>query len=174
MEYDIIGELRSESISKVTVSADIDRKKLGVNKSRIGLGSETKIDKFQDLLIICILFMSSTCGVNEFRDIIEKRWRKLRSQPIQPEQTFQLHQDADDKSCSWAQLLSALRFWDSRNKIDKSFLPYILIWIKLMGGWPSIVNGGCRFALQARLKFIDQVRILPKPRTLWNHGRILL
>ena len=51
---------------------------------------------------------------------------------------------------------------------------YILIWIKLLGGWPSIVNGGCRFALQARFKFIDQVRILAKTRILWNHGRILL
>ena len=43
-----------------------------------------------------------------------------------------------------------------------------------MGDWPSIVNGGCRFALQARVKFIDQVRILAKTRILWNHGRVLL
>ena len=52
--------------------------------------------------------------------------------------------------------------------------PYILVWIKLLGDWPSIVNGGCRFALQARVQFIDQVRILPKTRMLWNHGRVLL
>ena len=38
----------------------------------------------------------------------------------------------------------------------------------------SIVNGGCRFALQARVKFIDEVRILTKTRILWNHGRVLL
>ena len=43
-----------------------------------------------------------------------------------------------------------------------------------MGGWPSFVNGGCRFALQSRSKFIDQVRILAKSRIRWNHGRILL
>ena len=60
------------------------------------------------------------------------------------------------------------------NKIDKSLPPYILIWIRLMGGWPSIFNGGCRFALQARYKFTDQVRILAKSRILWNHGSILL
>ena len=83
----------------MTVSADIDHKKLGVNKSRIRLGSRTKIDKFQDLLIICILLMLlyfSTCGVNKFRDIIEKRWRKLRSQPTEPEQTLEQTQDADE------------------------------------------------------------------------------
>ena len=86
----------------------------------------------------------------------------------------ELHQDADEKSPSQADLFSALRFKDSRNKIDKSPPPYILIWIRLLGGWPSIVNGGCRFSLQARFKFIDQVRILAKNRILWNHGRILL
>ena len=86
----------------------------------------------------------------------------------------ELHQDADEKSCSQAELLSALRFRESRNKIDKSPPPYILIWIRLLGCWPSIVNGGCRFALQARYKFIDQVRILAKSRILWNHGRIFL
>ena len=78
----------------------------------------------------------------------------------------ELHQDADKKSSSRAELLSTLRFCDSRNKIDRSPLLYILIWIRLLGGWPSIVNGGCRFALQARFKFIDQVRILAKSRIL--------
>ena len=86
----------------------------------------------------------------------------------------ELHQSADEKSCSRADLLSALRFRDSRNKIDKSPPPYILIWVKLLEGWPSLVNGGYRFALQATSKFIDQVRILAKSKILWNHGRILL
>ena len=80
----------------------------------------------------------------------------------------ELHQDADKKSSSQAELLSAMRFRDSRNKIDKNPPPYILIWIKLIGDWPSIVNEGCRFALSARNNIIDQARIL------WNHGRILL
>ena len=53
-------------------------------------------------------------------------------------------------------------------------LHYIVIWNKLIGGWPTIVNGGCRFALQDRRKFLDQVRILAKSKILWNQGRILL
>ena len=60
-----------------------------------------------------------------------------------------VHQDADEKSRSRAELLSTLRFPDSRNKIVRSPPQYILIWIRLLGGWPSIVNGGGRFALQA-------------------------
>ena len=44
----------------------------------------------------------------------------------------------------------------------------------MIGDWPSITNGGCRFALQARFKFLDQVRIFAKSNITWNHGRILL
>ena len=36
------------------------------------------------------------------------------------------------------------------------------------------MNGGCRFALQALRKFLNQVRILAKSKILWNRGRILL
>ena len=85
---------------------------------------------------------------------------------------MELHQYADEKSQT--DLLSALRFLDSRNKIEKQPPIYILTWIKLLGNWPSIVKRGCRFALQARFKFIDQVRILAKTKILWNHGRVLL
>ena len=83
---------------------------------------------------------------------------------------MELHQSADEKSCSRADLLAPLRFETIGIKLIE--LPH-LTWIKLLGDWPSIVNGGCRFALQARVKFIDQVRILVKNRILWNHGRVL-
>ena len=86
----------------------------------------------------------------------------------------ELHQRADEDATTRGELLSALRFRNSRNKIDISPPPYIVLWSKLIGDWPSIVNGGCRFALQARMKFIDQVRILAKSNITWNHGRILL
>ena len=87
----------------------------------------------------------------------------------------ELHQQADEDATTRGELLSALRFCNSRNKVDISPPPpYIVLWSKLIGDWPSIVNGGCRFALQARLKFLDQVRILAKSNITWNHGRILL
>ena len=58
--------------------------------------------------------------------------------------------------------------------MDRSPPPYIVIWTKLIRGWSSIIKGGCRFALQAHRKFLDQVRILVKTKILWNHGRIIL
>ena len=45
--------------------------------------------------MICILFMLlyfSTCGANEFRVIIETRWKKLQSKPTEPEQTWLIPQ----------------------------------------------------------------------------------
>ena len=86
----------------------------------------------------------------------------------------ELQQQADEVASTQVELLSALRFRNSRNKIDYAPPPYIVLWTKLIGDWPSIVNGRCRFALQARHKFIDHVRILAKLRILWYHGRILL
>ena len=87
----------------------------------------------------------------------------------------ELHQQADENATTRGELLSALRFRNSRNKIDSSPPPpYIVLCVKLLGDWPSIVNEGCRFALQARVKFLDQVRILSKSNITWNHGRILL
>ena len=86
----------------------------------------------------------------------------------------ELHPDADEKASTRLELLPALRFCNLKNKIYNSPPPYIIIWTKLIRGWPSIVNKGCRFSLQAQSKFIDQVRIRAKSKILWNHGRILL
>ena len=63
----------------------------------------------------------------------------------------ELHQGADEDATTRGELLAALRFRNSRNKIDISPPPYIVLWSKLIRDWPSIVNGGCRFALQARM-----------------------
>ena len=108
--------------------------------------------------------------------VTEQRWavRWILEQIVKSLKGVELHPDADEKASTRAELLSALRFRISKNKIDKSPPPYIVIWTKLIGGWPSIVNGGCRFALQAWRKFLDQVRILAKSKILWNHGRIFL
>ena len=85
----------------------------------------------------------------------------------------ELHPDADEKAQTQEELFSALKFQDSRNKLDKFPSPYIVIWTKLIRDWPSIVNGGCRFALQVCRKFLDLVWILIKAKILWNHDQIL-
>ena len=87
-----------------------------------------------------------------------------------------LYQDADEKSSSQAELLSTLRFCDSRNKIERShllcriFLFGLDYWV--VGLLLSMV--GVDLLFKEDLNCIDQIRILTKSRILWNHGRNLL
>ena len=60
----------SAELARVTVCADIDRKNIGVNKSRVRLGSGTKIDKFQDLLKIFSFRLGSETKIDEFRNLL--------------------------------------------------------------------------------------------------------
>ena len=68
---DLISSHSSTELARVTVNTEVDRetKNIGLNKLRFGLGSETKIVKFQNLLKIFFLFIFlcfSTLGANEF------------------------------------------------------------------------------------------------------------
>ena len=81
---DFISSGTSAELARVTVSADIDCKNIGLNKLKVRLGSGSKIDKFQDLLRVCFLFIFlyfSALGADKFREIIKTRWGKLRSKP---------------------------------------------------------------------------------------------
>ena len=81
---DLISSGNSTELARVTVSA-YDCKHTGIDNSKFRLGSGTKIDKFQDLQKICVLFILmyfSTCTADKLRETIEKRWRKLRTEPL--------------------------------------------------------------------------------------------
>ena len=73
----------------MTVSA-YNRKYIGLDIRKVRLGSGTKIDKFQDLLKVCVLFIFlyfTTYPADELRETIEKRWGKLRNELFRTEQT---------------------------------------------------------------------------------------
>ena len=40
----------------------------------------------------------------------------------------------------------------------------------LLGDWPSITNGGCRFHLQSRIEFISQYKVISNSGLTWNNG----
>ena len=63
---DLISSGTSAELARLMVSAYFNRKYNTVNNRKVRLGSVTKIDKFQDLLIVCILFIFlyfSTCAL---------------------------------------------------------------------------------------------------------------
>ena len=49
----------------------------------------------------------------------------------------------------------------------------IKIWAKLVGDWPTLTSGGCRFALQARMKFITQMEMLRRINYTWRFELVL-
>ena len=59
-----------------------------------------------------------------------------------------------------SQMICALRYRDERSRLSKIPPPWIVLWSRLVGSWPSITFGGCRFLLQARRWFKDQIRML--------------
>jgi len=71
-------------------------------------------------------------------------------------------------------LIKSLRF----RMVDGSILSdhppnRIKIWSKLVGNWPTITSGGCRFTLQARIKFIKQMEMLRRINFVWRFNLVL-
>ena len=87
---DLISPGNSAELARLTVSTD-DREQVDIDNPNIRIGTGTKIDKFQDLLKLCVLFIFiyfSTCGAEYFKAKIEKQWRELVSEPSTAEQSW--------------------------------------------------------------------------------------
>ena len=65
-----------------------------------------------------------------------------------------------------SQMICALRYRDKRSKLSKIPPPWIVLWSRMVGSWPSLTFGGCRFVLQARIWFKDQLRMLQRARIM--------
>ena len=70
-------------------------------------------------------------------------------------------------------MIRSLRFRDKRDKLCETSLPYIRLWMELLGSWPAMTNGGCRFLLQCRQWLPVQMRALAKARIQWSDGRVI-
>ena len=69
-------------------------------------------------------------------------------------------------------LMKTLRFRNNRDKLEKVEPPYILLFSKLLGDWPTITKGGCRDLIPARIKCIKQLRLLAKANIKWKKGEL--
>ena len=70
-------------------------------------------------------------------------------------------------------MICALRYRDKRSKLCKISPPWIVLWSRMVGSWPSITFGGCRFVLQARLWFKDQLRMLQRAKIMWDDNLVI-
>ena len=78
------------------------------------------------------------------------------------------HQEAEEHAMDRVSLMKTLRFRNSRNKLEKTEPPYVLLFSKLLGDWPTITKGGCRYLIPARIKCIKQLRLLARANIKWH------
>ena len=83
-------------------------------------------------------------------------------------------QEQDARSAlTRSQMICALRYRDERSKLSKIPPPWIVLWSRMVGSWPSLTLGGCRFVLQARIWFNDQLRMLHRARIMWKDNLVI-
>ena len=70
-------------------------------------------------------------------------------------------------------MICSLRYQDEFSKLSKIPPPWILLWSRMVGSLLSITFGGCRFVLQARIWFKDQLRMLQRARIMWNNNLVI-
>ena len=113
-------------------------------------------DLFSELEIVCKILGTEQGGAVSW--ILEWIVKILEG--------VELHSDADEKA-------STRGFGILETKlINLLHLTYIVIWTKLIGGWPLIVNGGCRFGKFAG-NSLTRLGSCQLEDSL-SHGRILL
>ena len=82
---------------------------------------------------------------------------------------IEIHNVDFEKARTREEMILSLRYrYSSESSLMDVSPSKVKIWCKLLGGWPSITSGGCRFLLQAREKFLDQALTLKKSKFKWK------
>ena len=66
-----------------------------------------------------------------------------------------------------SQIICSLRYRDERYKLSKIPPQWIVLSSRMIGSWPFITFGGCRFVLQAWTWFMNQLRMLQRLVIQW-------
>ena len=86
---------------------------------------------------------------------------------------LEFHAGAEEMAESRGDMLRSLRFRNARDKLDGVHPKFVEIWCRLLGSWPSMTHGGCRFVIQPRLWFLEQICILGRCKIQWIDQRVL-
>ena len=71
-------------------------------------------------------------------------------------------------------MMSLIRFrYDIREPLAPEPTYRVKLCMKLVGTWPSITAGGCRWTIQDRDWFMVQIRILTSLKFKWEDGILL-
>ena len=81
----------------------------------------------------------------------------------------EIHNVDFKKARTREEMILSLRYrYSSESSLMENSPAKVKIWCKLLGDWPSLTNGGCRYLLQARNKFLNQAQVLKKSKFKWK------
>ena len=85
----------------------------------------------------------------------------------------EFHQGVEESAVTREEMILSLRYRDERDKLADFSPPMVRLWTSMLGNWPSPTCGGCRYLLQARDWFIQQMEVLAEARVRWSSGKVL-
>ena len=88
-------------------------------------------------------------------------------------EAVEFHQGSEELAETREDMIRSLRKRDGRGKLCESSPPFINLWLEILGSWPSVTSGGCRFLFQCREWFLVQIRVLARARIRWSQERVL-
>ena len=86
---------------------------------------------------------------------------------------IEYHQGDEEAAQTREEMVKSLRFLDERDKLCDISPPYIRLWTEILGSWPSLTSGECRFLLQCRQWLPVQMRALARVKIQWSDGRVI-
>ena len=85
----------------------------------------------------------------------------------------EVQEDDARRAATRSQMICALRYRNERSRLCKISLQWIVLWSRMVGSWPSVTFGGCRFFLQAKLWLKDQLGMLQQAKIMWDDNLII-
>ena len=92
---------------------------------------------------------------------------------LKPIEGVEVQEDDARRAVTRYQMICAVRYRDERSKLCKISPLWIVLWSRMVVSWPSVTFGGCRFVLQARLWFKDQLRMLQRAKIMWDDNLVI-
>ena len=120
-------------------------------------------DVFPDPDVVCrFLECNQITAVNWFLELV-----------LQTLEGVSYHQMMEDLALTREDMIRSLQFRDDRGRLCDVSPPFVKLWLELLGSWPSVTFGGCRFMIQCREWFLTQIQVLARAQIKWSDGRVL-
>ena len=76
---------------------------------------------------------------------------------------IELHQEKFKSAETRVEMMKCLRFrYAGSSELMEDCPPRVRLWIKMLGDWPAVTTGGCRYLLECRSWFVNQASILKR------------